>query len=183
MLFVRLTDGVELTDELNATIKKRLRDYCSPRHVPSRIVAVADLPRTRSGKLAELAVADVVHGRPVRNSEALANPGVARVVCEPPNSAGLAGVWDGNCTSDACAWHDKLRVVTQTTVMPTPQRGNIDRRFVPGDGWEARVPRILSWICYGVAAISFITAIFPGQTSLGWLRSAVDLFFLAAPPT
>ena len=74
VLFVRLTDGVELTDELNATIKKRLRDYCSPRHVPSRIVAVADLPRTRSGKLAELAVADVVHGRPVRNSEALANP-------------------------------------------------------------------------------------------------------------
>ena len=67
--------------------------------------------------------------------------------------------------------------------MPTPQRGNIDRRFVPGDGWEARVPRILSWICYGVAAISFITAIFPpARRPLGWLRSAVDLFFLAAPP-
>jgi acetoacetyl-CoA synthetase len=51
-----------------------LRRHCSPRHVPARIVAVADLPRTRSGKLAELAVADVVHGRAVRNSEALANP-------------------------------------------------------------------------------------------------------------
>lgn len=74
VLFVRLTDGVDLTDDLTKQIKVRLRERCSPRHVPARIVAVADLPRTRSGKLAELAVADVVHGRPVRNSEALANP-------------------------------------------------------------------------------------------------------------
>ena len=56
------------------TIKERLRTRCSPRHVPARIVAVADLPRTRSGKLAELAVADVVAGRTVRNRDALANP-------------------------------------------------------------------------------------------------------------
>jgi acetoacetyl-CoA synthetase len=74
VLFVRLLPGHELDDLLRARIAKRLRERCSPRHVPARIVAVADLPRTRSGKLAELAVADVVHGRPVRNTEALANP-------------------------------------------------------------------------------------------------------------
>jgi acetoacetyl-CoA synthetase len=74
VLFVRLADGVVLDDALRAAIKRRLKDQCSPRHVPARIVAVADLPRTRSGKLAELAVADVVHGRPVVNTEALANP-------------------------------------------------------------------------------------------------------------
>jgi acetoacetyl-CoA synthetase len=74
VLFVRLTPGHELDELLRARITKRLREQCSPRHVPARIVAVADLPRTRSGKLAELAVADVVHGRPVRNTEALANP-------------------------------------------------------------------------------------------------------------
>jgi acetoacetyl-CoA synthetase len=73
VLFVRLVDG-PLTDELKDRIRTRLRTNCSPRHVPARIVAVADLPRTRSGKLAELAVADVVHGRAVRNREALANP-------------------------------------------------------------------------------------------------------------
>lgn len=67
--------------------------------------------------------------------------------------------------------------------MPTQPRGQLDRRYVPGDGWEARVPRILSWICYGVAALSFITALIPGtRRPLGWLRGAVDLFFLAAPP-
>ncbi|HQR80482.1 MAG TPA: AMP-binding protein, partial [Actinomycetota bacterium] len=74
VLFVRLAEGHELDDLLRARIVKRLRQQCSPRHVPARIIAVADLPRTRSGKLAELAVADVVHGRPVRNTEALANP-------------------------------------------------------------------------------------------------------------
>ena len=67
--------------------------------------------------------------------------------------------------------------------MPTQPRGQLDRRYVPGDGWEARVPRILSWICYGVAALSFITALIPGtRRPLGWLRGAVDLFFPAAPP-
>ena len=74
VLFVRLADGAELDDDLVSTIKRTLRENCSPRHVPARIVAVKDLPRTRSGKLAELAVADVVHGREVRNKEALANP-------------------------------------------------------------------------------------------------------------
>jgi acetoacetyl-CoA synthetase len=74
VLFVRLADDAVLDADLAARIKQTLRVNCSPRHVPSRIVAVPDLPRTRSGKLAELAVADVVHGREVRNSEALANP-------------------------------------------------------------------------------------------------------------
>ncbi|HVQ86787.1 MAG TPA: acetoacetate--CoA ligase, partial [Actinomycetes bacterium] len=74
VLFVRLADGVVLDDALVGTIKRVLRENCSPRHVPAKIVAVADLPRTRSNKLAELAVADVVHGRQVRNVEALANP-------------------------------------------------------------------------------------------------------------
>ncbi|HKA03073.1 MAG TPA: acetoacetate--CoA ligase [Acidimicrobiales bacterium] len=74
VLFVKMAPGYELTDELRATIRDRLRRNCSPRHVPARIVAVADIPRTRSGKITELAVADVVNGRAVRNIEALANP-------------------------------------------------------------------------------------------------------------
>ncbi|MBK9180193.1 MAG: acetoacetate--CoA ligase [Acidimicrobiales bacterium] len=74
VLFVVAAPGVELDDGLRERIRARIRDRCSPRHVPSRVVAVAELPRTRSGKLVELAVADVVAGRPVRNREALANP-------------------------------------------------------------------------------------------------------------
>jgi acetoacetyl-CoA synthetase len=74
VLFVRLTDGVELDDELIQTIRARIRAGCTPRHVPARVVQVADIPRTRSGKIVELAVRDVIHGRPVKNVEALANP-------------------------------------------------------------------------------------------------------------
>jgi acetoacetyl-CoA synthetase len=74
VLFVQLAEGLELTDERQAEIRQRLRTNASPRHVPARIVAVADVPRTRSGKVSELAVADVVNGREVRNTEALANP-------------------------------------------------------------------------------------------------------------
>ena len=74
VLFVRMADGAELDDQLVGTIKRTLRENCSPRHVPAKIIAVDDLPRTRSNKLAELAVGDVVHGREVRNKEALANP-------------------------------------------------------------------------------------------------------------
>ena len=69
-----MAQGCVLDELLRARIAKRLRQQCSPRHVPAKMVAVDDLPRTRSGKQAELAVADVVHGRPVRNTEALANP-------------------------------------------------------------------------------------------------------------
>jgi acetoacetyl-CoA synthetase len=74
VLFVVLRDGVELTDELQVAIRDQTRSGASPRHVPARIVAVRDFPRTRSGKLSELAVRDVVHGEPVKNTEALANP-------------------------------------------------------------------------------------------------------------
>ena len=74
VLFVRLADGVELTDELVGRIKTDLRSKCSPRHVPAVVAAVPDIPRTRSGKIVELAVTDVVHGRPIKNVEALANP-------------------------------------------------------------------------------------------------------------
>lgn len=74
VLFVRLAAGVALTDDLTKAIKNRIRVGASPRHVPAKVIAVADIPRTKSGKIVELAVRDVVHGRPVKNKEALANP-------------------------------------------------------------------------------------------------------------
>jgi acetoacetyl-CoA synthetase len=74
VLFVRLREGVALDAGLEQAIRTKIRSGASPRHVPARIVAVADIPRTKSGKITELAVRDVVHGREVRNSEALANP-------------------------------------------------------------------------------------------------------------
>jgi acetoacetyl-CoA synthetase len=74
VLFVKLAPGADLTDDLQAEIRRRLRANASPRHVPARIAAVTDVPRTRSNKISELAVADVVNGREVRNTEALANP-------------------------------------------------------------------------------------------------------------
>ena len=74
ILFVRCKDGVTLDDALRETIKKKIRIGASPRHVPAKIIQIADIPRTKSGKITELAVRDVVHGRPVKNTEALANP-------------------------------------------------------------------------------------------------------------
>ena len=74
VLFVRLRADAELDAELVAKIRRQIRDGASPRHVPAKIVAVADIPRTKSGKITELAVRDVVHGRAVKNHEALANP-------------------------------------------------------------------------------------------------------------
>ena len=74
VLFVRLAEGLELDEALETSIKARIRSGASPRHVPARIVAVDDIPRTKSGKITELAVRDVVHGREVKNKEALANP-------------------------------------------------------------------------------------------------------------
>ena len=74
VLFVRLRDGLVLDDPLRERIRRRIRVRTTPRHVPARIVQVADIPRTRSGKIVELAVRDVVAGRPVKNREALANP-------------------------------------------------------------------------------------------------------------
>jgi acetoacetyl-CoA synthetase len=74
VLFVRLREGVTLDAALQDKIKKQIRANTTPRHVPAKIVQVADIPRTKSGKIVELAVRDVVHGRPVKNKEALANP-------------------------------------------------------------------------------------------------------------
>ena len=74
VLFVRCKEGVTLDDPLRDVIKKKIRSGATPRHVPAKIVQVADIPRTKSGKITELAVRDVVHGRPVKNTEALANP-------------------------------------------------------------------------------------------------------------
>jgi acetoacetyl-CoA synthetase len=74
VLFVKLVPGAMLDEPLRLRIRNAIRSGASPRHVPARLIAVADLPRTRSGKLTELAVRDVVHGRPVRNVEGLANP-------------------------------------------------------------------------------------------------------------
>ena len=59
---------------MQKAIKSKIRAGASPRHVPAKIIAVADIPRTKSGKITELAVREVVHGRPVKNKEALANP-------------------------------------------------------------------------------------------------------------
>jgi acetoacetyl-CoA synthetase len=74
ILFVRLKEGHTLDQALIDRIKKRIRENTTPRHVPAKIVQVTDIPRTRSGKIVELAVRDVVHGRAVKNQEALANP-------------------------------------------------------------------------------------------------------------
>jgi acetoacetyl-CoA synthetase len=74
VLFVRLRDGFDLDDELRNRIRKTIRANATPRHVPAVICDVPDIPRTVSGKITELAVRDVIHGRPVKNTSALANP-------------------------------------------------------------------------------------------------------------
>ena len=74
VLFVVLRGVAELDEALESRIRSHIRANATPRHVPARIVQVTDIPRTRSGKITELAVRDVVHGREVKNKEALANP-------------------------------------------------------------------------------------------------------------
>ncbi len=74
VLFVRLREGLPLDDALTEKIRRTIRENATPRHVPAKIVQVPDIPRTKSGKIVELAVRNVVHGRPVKNVEALANP-------------------------------------------------------------------------------------------------------------
>ena len=74
VLFVRLEEGLILSDEIEKDIRTKVRIGASPRHVPAKIIQVADIPRTKSNKIVELAVRDLVHGRPVKNVEALANP-------------------------------------------------------------------------------------------------------------
>jgi acetoacetyl-CoA synthetase len=87
VLLVRLMNDKVLNDELVADLKQRIRTTCTPRHVPALVVQVDDLPRTRSNKLVELALADAVNGRPVRNSEAIANPECIDRIVETLNSS------------------------------------------------------------------------------------------------
>jgi acetoacetyl-CoA synthetase len=74
VLFVRLRDGHALTDDLQSKIRATIRNNTTPRHVPSKIIAAPDLPRTINGKLTETTVRNVVHGAPIKNIDALANP-------------------------------------------------------------------------------------------------------------
>ena len=74
MLFVVLKAGIKLNDRLIEIIKLTIRQNTTPRHVPAKIIQVADIPRTISGKIVELAVRKVIHNQPVENTDALANP-------------------------------------------------------------------------------------------------------------
>lgn len=84
ILFVRLAPGLSLTEDLDKQIKTKIRTGASPRHVPAKIIQVEDIPRTKSGKIVELAVREVVHGRPVKNKEALANPEALSLFADLP---------------------------------------------------------------------------------------------------
>ncbi|TAX63177.1 acetoacetate--CoA ligase, partial [Rhizobium ruizarguesonis] len=74
VLFVKLRDGVVLDEALKQRIRLQIRAGASPRHVPAKVLSVAEIPMTKTGKVVEIAVRDVVHGRAVKNMEALANP-------------------------------------------------------------------------------------------------------------
>ena len=74
VLFLRLRAGLTLEEELIERVRSYIRAKCTPRHVPAKVLQVADIPRTRSGKITELAVRAVIHGQAVKNKEALANP-------------------------------------------------------------------------------------------------------------
>jgi len=87
VLFVKLRDGLTLDDALAARIRAQIRAGASPHHVPKLVVQVADVPRTRSGKITELAVREVIHGRPVRNVDALANPEALELYKDLPDLA------------------------------------------------------------------------------------------------
>jgi len=84
VLFVRLRDGLELDDELINRIKGQIRSGASPRHTPSVVAQVPAIPRTRSGKLVELAIREVVHGRPVKNAEAIDDPSALEAFVDHP---------------------------------------------------------------------------------------------------
>ena len=74
VLFVVLREGEALDDSLEQAVRSTIRQNATPRHVPAKIIQVPEIPRTLSGKIVELAVREVVHGRPVNNVDALANP-------------------------------------------------------------------------------------------------------------
>ena len=88
VLFVRLRPGFQLDAALEERIRQRIRDNATPRHVPARIVQVADIPRTKNGKVVELAVRSMVHGMPVANTDALANPEALRLFRDLPELTG-----------------------------------------------------------------------------------------------
>ena len=73
ILFVVMQEGFSLDEEIMLDVRQRIRANASPRHVPAKIIEVSDIPRTRSGKIVELAVRDTIHGRPIKNTSALAN--------------------------------------------------------------------------------------------------------------
>lgn len=87
VLLVRLATGAVLDAGLVDDIRARIRRAATPRHVPAMVLAVDDLPRTRSNKLVELAVADAVNGRPVRNVDAIANPAAIWAIASRPELA------------------------------------------------------------------------------------------------
>ena len=74
ILFVVLQPGLDLDDELQDRIRRTVREKCTPRHVPAKVIQISEIPRTKSGKIVELAVREVVHDRPVKNLHSLANP-------------------------------------------------------------------------------------------------------------
>ncbi|MEK9964724.1 MAG: acetoacetate--CoA ligase, partial [Betaproteobacteria bacterium] len=74
VLFVKIRDGLDLSQERVTEIKQAIRLNTTPRHVPAKVLSAADIPRTKSGKIVELAVRDTIHGRAIKNLEALANP-------------------------------------------------------------------------------------------------------------
>jgi acetoacetyl-CoA synthetase len=84
VLFVRLREGLVLDAALIDRIKRQIRDNATPRHVPAKVVQVSDIPRTRSGKIVELAVRNIVHGQPVKNVEALANAEALKLFAHLP---------------------------------------------------------------------------------------------------
>jgi acetoacetyl-CoA synthetase len=88
VLFVRLRDGEALDEALRARIRQVIRANTTPRHVPAKILQVNDIPRTLSGKIVELAVRNIVHGRPVKNTDALANPAALEEFRDRPELAG-----------------------------------------------------------------------------------------------
>jgi acetoacetyl-CoA synthetase len=84
VLFVKLREGQALDGELTAMIKDKIKNGASPRHVPAKIIAVADIPKTISGKIVELAVKNVIHDEPVNNLSALANPEALQLFAKLP---------------------------------------------------------------------------------------------------
>ena len=84
VLFVRLQEGIELDEALTKKIRETIRANTTARHVPAKIVQVPDIPRTKSGKIVELAVRNIVHGEPVKNREALANADVLHFFANLP---------------------------------------------------------------------------------------------------